>query len=61
MKFIPDFGPMRLVYKLDFSVPPRPPTEEERERMHRMAEAYDEAERERVLRLAFPSPRPESS
>ena len=44
MKFIPVFGPMRLVYKLDFSVPPRPPTEEERQRMRRMAEAYDEAE-----------------
>ena len=61
MKFIPDFGPMRLVYKLDFSVPPRPPTEEERERMRRMAEAYDEAERDRVLRLAFPSPAREPS
>ena len=44
-----------------FVVPPRPPTEEERERMRRMAEAYDEAESERVLRLAFPSPPPESS
>ena len=27
--------------------------------MRRMAEAYDEAERERVLRLAFPSRSPE--
>ena len=61
MKFIPVFGPQRLVYKLKFSVPPRPPTTEERERMRRMAEAYDEAERERVLRLAFPSRPPESS
>ena len=61
MKFVPIFGPKRLVYKLDFSVPPCPPTEEERERMRRMAEAYDEAESERVLRLAFPSPRPETS
>ena len=61
MKFIPVFGPQRLVFKLDFSVPPRPPTKEERERMRRMADAYDEAESERVLRLAFPSPPPESS
>ena len=37
MKFIPVFGPQRLVFKLDFSVPPRPPTKEERERMRRMA------------------------
>ena len=61
MKFIPVFGPQRLVFKLDFSIPPRPPTEEERERMRRMADAYDEAESERVLRLAFPSPPPESA
>ena len=61
MKFIPIFDRRRIVYKLDFSVPPRPPTEEERERMRRMAEAYDEAERERVLRLAFPSRSPEST
>ena len=59
MKFIPIFDRRRIVYKLDFSVPPRPPTEEERERMRRMAEAYNEAERERVLRLAFPSRPPE--
>ena len=55
MKFIPVFGRQCMAYKLDFSVPPRPPTEEERERMRQMAEAYDETERERVLRLAFPS------
>ena len=29
--------------------------------MRRMAEAYDEAESERVLRLAFPSPPPGSA
>ena len=60
MKFVPVFGSKRLVFKLDYSIPPRPPTEEERERMRRMADAYDEAESERVLRLAFPSPPPES-
>ena len=37
------------------------PTEEDREKLHRMADAYDEAEHERVVRLAFPSPPPESS
>ena len=61
MKFIHILGSNRFVYKWNGTLEPFVPTEEDREKLHRMAEAYDEAEHERVVRLAFPSPRPESS
>ena len=59
MKFIYIRGDGRFVYPRDTSVPPRPPTEEERLRIRQLAEAYDEAEHERVQRLAFPRSPPE--
>ena len=61
MKFVHILGSNRLVYKWNRSLEPFVPTEEDREKLHRMAEAYDEAEHERVIRLAFPSAPPQPS
>ena len=57
----PDCCRQNIVYKRDFSVSLRLPTPEELAEVRRKLGAYDDAERERVRRLAFPSPPPESS
>ena len=57
----PGYCRQNIVYKRDFSVPLRLPTPEELAEMRRKLGAHDDAERERVRRLAFPSPPLESS
>ena len=60
MKFVRVEGSKRFVYTWHRSLEPSVPPEEQRERMRRMAESYDEAEHERIVRLALPGPPPEA-
>ncbi len=53
--------PEGYVFAVQGSIPPPDPTPEQRERMRRMAENYDEAEHERIVRMAFPARPPGSS
>ena len=61
MKFIHVLGSNCLVYQWNRSLEPFVPTEEDRKKLYRMAEAYDEAEHERIVRMAFPARPPGSS
>ena len=55
MKFVPVEGPKRFVVTVPGPLEPPVPTAEDREEMRRMAESYDEAEHERIVRDSFPS------
>ena len=54
-------APKRYVVRVQMPIPSRLPTTEELERLRRQLGPYDEAERERTIRAAFPSAPPESS
>ena len=54
-------GPKRYVVRVRMPVPSRMPTAEELEALRRQLGPYDEAERERIVRGALPSPPPEAS
>lgn len=54
-------GPTRYVVKVQMPVPSQLPTAEELETLRRQLGPYDEADRERIVRGAFPSPPPEAS
>ena len=52
-------GSNRFVYEWNRSLEPFRPTEEDRARLRQLADGYDEAEHDRIRRLAFPAPPPE--
>ena len=53
-------GPKRYVVKVQMPVPSRLPTTEELDRLRRQLGPYGEAERDRIVRGALPSPPPEA-
>lgn len=59
MRSIRILGSNRFVYEWNRSLEPCLPTEEDRARLRQLADGYDEAEHERIRRLAFPAPPPE--
>jgi len=56
IEFVPVEGPRRYVVTVPGPLEPRVPTAEDRDKLRRMAESYDEAEHERIIRAAFPVP-----
>ena len=56
MKRVYIIGPNRFVYEWNRSLEPFRPTAADREKLRQLADGYDEAEHERIQRLAFPRP-----
>lgn len=61
MRFVTVFGPRRFVVTVPGPLEPPVPTAEDWEEIRRMAESYDEAEHERLVRDSFPAPPLESA
>ncbi len=59
MRFVRIVGSNRFVYEWNRSLEPFRPTAEDREKLRQLADSYDEAEHDRIQRLAFPAPPPE--
>lgn len=56
MGFVRIVGSNRFVYDWNRSLEPFRPTAEDREKLRQLADSYDEAEHDRIQRLAFPAP-----